>query len=395
MERKANKELLARVAASVAEYESSLVAFRRDLHMHPETSFQEFRTTERIMEWLVSAGLAPIVLPRGVGAMCDVGSGAGPVVALRADIDALSLTDEKPVPYRSRVPGVCHACGHDVHTTVVLGAGLLLNRLAMDDDLPGTVRLVFQPGEEVLGGATEVVTAGGLADVGRMFALHCEPRYEVGTIGLREGAITGGFDKICVRVGGSPAGDHHPDPVYALAKIVTELPAALSRRIDPRSGLSLVWGTIRAVPESGLLPARGLAEGTVRCLEEEARRLAPGVIEEVVRSVASAYDIEASLDYVPGIPPTVNESGSVNIFRETATSVLGEEHVLVAPQSLGGDDFGIYLQQVPGAYARLGVRAPGQEVYDLHRGTFDVDEACISVGAGILAAVALNALAHG
>ncbi|MGP4096898.1 amidohydrolase [Nonomuraea sp. KM90] len=394
MGRTQGPDWLERLDGFLVRRQPGLVAFRRDLHMHPEASFQEFRTTERILHQLETVGLTAVRLPKGTGAICDIGSGKGPIVALRADIDALRLTDEKSVPYRSTNLGVCHACGHDVHTTAVLGAGLFLSGLADEGLLPGTVRLVFQPAEETLGGALDVVASGGLAGVQRIFGLHCEPKYEVGQVGLRDGAITGAYDRVRVHIGGMSASGRHPDLIFALAKIITELPAALSRRIDPRSSLSLVWGTLKALPTDGLLPDSGIAEGTVRCFDEAARRRAPGIIEELVRSVASAYDIEASLKYIHGIPPTVNESNSVGNFRDAAQLVLGENKIFTAPQSLGGDDFGVYLQEVPGAYARLGVRAPGQSDYDLHQGIFDVDERSISVGVRLLAVAALMALSQ-
>ena len=381
----------------LAKHERRLIAFRRDLHMHPELGFAEHRTTESIRELLTAAGLRPVTLPKGTGLMCDIGSGDGPTIALRADIDALPLVDEKDVPYHSTVAGVCHACGHDVHTAMLVGVGLFLAQQAADGLLPGRVRLIFQPAEEVPGGALDVMAAGGIAGVDRIFALHCDPRIEVGRLGLRAGPITAACDKVYVNVtgpGGHTARPHlTADLVYALAKIVTELPAALSRRVDPRSSLSLVWGRVSAGSVANAIPDDGIAEGTVRCLDDEAWHAAPDLMRSLLESVAGAYDVKADLEYVRGVPPTVNEATSVQMFRTAAGAVLGEEAVVATPQSLGGEDFGWYLESIPGALARLGVAEPGQVgEYDLHRGTFDVDERCIAIGISVLAGTAMTAL---
>src|ERR1700754_160587 len=181
-------DLLADLDVFLAEHEAELIEFRRDLHMHPELAFNEHRTTRRVALRLAAAGLRPVILPKGTGMLVDIGSEQvpyteRPVVALRADMDALPMTDDKDVPYRSTVPNVCHACGHDVHTTVLLGTGLFLAEQAAAGVLPGRVRLIFQPAEEVMpGGALNVLEAGGISGVDRIFGLHCDPRLELGKV---------------------------------------------------------------------------------------------------------------------------------------------------------------------------------------------------------------------
>ena len=271
-------DLPEQLTAFLARNERELIGFRRDLHMHPELAFAEHRTTGRIAERLRAAGLQPRVLPVGTGLVCDVGSGPGPVVALRADIDALPLTDEKEgSPYRSTVPGVAHACGHDVHTTVLLATGLFLAQQERAGALPGRVRLFFQPAEELPGGAVEVVRAGEMEGVERVFALHCDPRLTVGKVGLRTGGITAACDQLRVRLSGPGGHTARPhltaDLVYALGKVVTELPAQLSRLVDPRAGFSLVWGRVSAGSAPNVIPDDAVAEGTVRCLDDEAWHL--------------------------------------------------------------------------------------------------------------------------
>src|SRR5271157_5520404 len=255
-------DLLADLGAFLAEHEAELIDFRRDLHAHPELAFNEHRTTRRVALRLAAAGLRPVILPKGTGLLVDIGSEQvpyteRPVVALRADLDALPMVDDKDVPYRSTVPGACHACGHDVHTTVLLGAGLFLAQQAAEGLLPGRVRLIFQPAEEAASGALDVLAAGGIASVGRIFALHCDPR-----LGARSGAITAACDRIEVRVSGPGGHTARPhltaDLVYALGKILTEVPAALSRRVDPRSSLSLVWGRVSAGTVANAIPDDGV-----------------------------------------------------------------------------------------------------------------------------------------
>ncbi|GAA3970545.1 amidohydrolase [Thermobifida alba] len=392
------RDLREQLAVFLARREREFVEFRRDLHRHPELAFAEHRTTQRIEERLTEAGLKPLRLPQGTGLICDIGAGGGPLVALRADIDALPLNDEKDVSYCSTVPGAAHACGHDVHTTVVLAAGLFLAQQERAGALPGRVRLLFQPAEELPGGAREVINAGGLEGVDRIFALHCDPRLPVGQVGLRSGPITAACDQLLVRLSGPGGHTARPhltaDLVYALGRIVTELPAALSRRVDPRAGLSLVWGRISAGSAPNAIPDDGVVEGTVRCLDDEAWHSAPDLVKELLESVAAAYGVRAELDYRRGVPPTVNESGSVEILRDACVQVLGPQAVAATPQSLGGEDFAWYLESTPGAYARLGTHwaDPDRPMLDLHRGTFDVDEAAIGVGVQLMAATALTAL---
>jgi amidohydrolase len=395
-------DLQEELAEFMAAREAELIAFRRDLHAHPETGYREYRTTRRVLERLAAAGLRPLTLPKGTGLVVDVGDGPvdGPLVALRADLDALPMADEKDVPYRSTVPNACHACGHDVHTTVLLGTGLFLAGWAAARGLPGRVRLIFQPAEEVPGGALDVMAAGSIASVERIFALHCDPSLEVGKVGTRIGPITGACDKIKVKVsglGGHTARPHlTTDLVYALGKIVTELPAALSRRVDPRSSLSLVWGEVSAGMAHNAIPEEGHAAGTVRCLDEQAWHGAPGLLDELVRSVASAYEVIPEVEYTRGVPPAVNEAVSTAIVEAAATQVLGPEAVAQAPQSLGAEDFAWYLESIPGSLVRLGTKTPGPGGHrDLHQATFDVDERAIGVGVRLMAATALAALRAG
>ncbi|MFE1028716.1 M20 family metallopeptidase [Streptomyces sp. NPDC058818] len=383
---------------------AELVAFRRDLHMHPELGNQEFRTTAAIKERLERAGLKPRVLPVGTGLVCDIGTGTdsgqwagGPrMLALRADIDALPIPDTKgDCPYRSRVPDRAHACGHDVHTTVVLGTGLVLAALHEQGLLPRPVRLVFQPAEEVLpGGAADAIEGGALDGVRRILAVHCDPRVDAGRIGLRVGPITSACDRLEVALNGPGGHTARPhlttDLVTAAARVVTDVPSLVARRVDSRSGLALTWGRVESGHAPNVIPQHAELAGTVRCLDLDAWRQAPDLVVGAIDEIANLYRAKSEITYVRGVPPVVNEVTSTELLQAAMVARRGTDSVETTEQSLGGEDFSWYLEHVPGAMARLGVRPPGERtVRDLHQGDFDVDEHAITVGVEMFTAAAL------
>lgn len=387
------EQLGAAVDDWVRAHTPQLIAIRRHLHAHPELAYTEVETTSFLESRLREAGLSPQRLPSGTGLVVEVGDGPGPTVVLRGDIDALPLTDLKDVPYASTREGLAHACGHDVHTTVVLGAALAL---AGVDGLPGRVRCVFQPAEETVpGGATEVVAAGVLDGATRAFALHCDPSVPVGSVGLRTGAITAACDRIDVTLtgpGGHTARPHLTvDLVDALGRLITGLPGLLSRQVDPRAGMSLVWGSVDAGVAANAIPQRGTLRGTVRVLDRDAWQGAEEIIRALVDKVGAATGAAVEVDYVRGVPPVVNEPGSVALLRAAAVETVGAEAVVLSPQSMGGEDFGWFADVLPIALARLGTHGGGEPL-DLHRGTFDVDERAIAVGVRLLTRTALHAL---
>ncbi len=386
--------LLGDLQSRVAVVRDEIVTIRRDLHAHPELGWHEVRTTELIRQRLVTAGLSPQVLPTGTGLICDIGSG-DTCVALRADIDALPVPEGVDSPVRSTHDGVAHACGHDVHTAVLLGAAVVLARMAADGLLNRRVRLIFQPAEEVMpGGALGVIAAGGMEGVRRIYALHCDPRLPVGQVGLRVGALTAAADRILVRLAGAGGHTSRPhltsDLVYALATLVTEMPAALSRRVDPRAGLSLVWGRITAGSAANAIPSRGEAEGTLRCLDANAWKLAADLIPTLAGQLIAPYGVEVSTEVTHGVPPVMNDAEAIGVLQRAVQLAVGPDAVAPTDQSLGGEDFAWYLEHVPGAMARLGVRAPGVDTAaDLHTPGFDPDEDAIAVGMTVLASCAL------
>ncbi|MFF5934385.1 M20 family metallopeptidase [Streptomyces sp. NPDC012508] len=380
-----------------APLRAELIAFRRDLHMHPELGNQEFRTTAAVKARLEAAGLAPKVLPTGTGLVCDIGTWdrGRPMLAIRADLDALPIPDVKTVPYRSTVPNRAHACGHDVHTTTVLGAGLVLAELDRQGLLPNAVRLIFQPAEEVLpGGAADAIEAGVLDGVGRIIAVHCDPKVDAGRIGLRPGPITSACDRLEVTLdgpGGHTARPHlTTDLVTAASRIAVDVPALLARRVDARSGLAVTWGRIEAGHACNVIPQHAELSGTVRCLDLPAWREAPDLIHAAIDEIATLHRAKSTITYVRGVPPVVNDPVITELLRDAMTVRRGAEQVEDTEQSLGGEDFSWYLEHVPGAMARLGVRTPGDTTRrDLHAGDFDVDERAIAVGVELFTAAAM------
>lgn len=377
----------------LSEILEGITLIRRDLHAHPELGHQERRTTAVVAEQLTQAGLTPVLLP-GTGVLADIEpAGWQHTIALRADIDALPVTDETHTPFVSQTPGVAHACGHDMHTAVVLGAGLVLSRLAQAGHLRSRVRLVFQPAEETTAGAESVMDAGGLDGVDRIVALHCDPHLDTGLVGTRVGAITSATDRVTVHVSGSGGHTSRPhltqDVVGALGAVITSLPTVLSRRFDPRDGLSLVWGRVQAGNAANAIPATGVVEGTVRCLDIDAWRRSRELIAEAVEHVAAPYGVQVRITHETGVPPTVNDETVVALQQSAIRHALGPLAGAASPQSMGGEDFAWYLEQVPGALARLGVHRPGGPVHDLHRGDFDPDERALAVGIRFMVATAL------
>lgn len=379
-----------RIAAETAAIVGDMVRWRRDLHTHPEPSWSEHRTTARIRGVLEGLGLTPHPLGVPTGLWVDIlpkGESAAPQIGLRGDIDALHLNDAKDVPYRSINEGVAHACGHDVHTAVLLGAAHVLTRLREAGVLSRGVRLLFQPAEETSpGGALRIIRDGGLAGLREVYALHCDPRTEVGKVAVRAGPITSACDHFDVRFSGPGGHTSRPhltaDLVMAIGTVITEVPLLLSRRVDPRVGASMVWGHVEAGNAANAIPSTGALQGTLRCLDLEGWQHARDLIPQFITQVADAFGVTVKVEMAVGIPPAVNHIRGAHRMAETVRALLGPDAVVDTEQSLGGEDFSEMLLRVPGALGRLGVRPVGvAEWPDIHRPLFDVDEHCLEIGA--------------
>jgi amidohydrolase len=385
-----------RLTDTAATLRDELVEIRRDLHAHPELARTEERTTKVVADRLRVAGLEPVLLP-GAGLICDIGPGPTVTgrkrIGVRADLDALPLPDTSGVPWASRNRGIAHACGHDLHTTAALGAGLLLAELAAAGELSTGVRLIFQPAEEVQpGGALDVVAAGALDGVGQIYAVHADPKVDVGKVGTRIGPITSASDEVTVVVTGPGGHTSRPhltaDVVFALGQVVTQVPAVLGRRLDPRSGVNLTWGAISAGTAPNAVPTSGVVKGTLRCLDVRAWEKASAVFHEAVVQATTALGVEVEVRHQRGVPPVDNDERATGVLEAAARDVLGPDSVQLTEQSLGGEDFAWYLTRVPGALARLGTRTPGGHTYDIHQGDLRIDERAVEAGALLLARAA-------
>ena len=369
----------------LAAHYDDLVAWRRHIHRHPELGRQEFATTQFVADRLVEAGLNPKALPGGAGLVCDFGPEYGPRIALRADIDALPMAERTGLPFTSATPGVAHACGHDAHTAMLLGAA---TALASVPQLPVGVRLIFQSAEELMpGGALDAIAAGALMGVSRIFALHCDPHLAAGNIAITAGPITSAADfvEISLRSPGGHTSRPHltTDLVYGMGTLITGLPCVLSRRLDPRHATVMVWGAVNAGSAPNAIPQTGTLSGTVRTASRQTWIEMESVVRETVSGLLAPLGIGHSLAYHRGVPPVVNDERCTQIMTH-AIEAVGPEMLVEAQQSGGGEDFSWYLEEVPGAMARLGVWSGQGPQRDLHQPDFDIDERALAVGVRVL-----------
>ncbi|MFN8227881.1 MAG: M20 family metallopeptidase [Mycobacterium sp.] len=374
------------VESWLASNYDELVGWRRHIHRHPELGRQEYATTTFVAEKLTDAGLKPEIMPGGTGLVCDMGPEHRPRIALRADMDALPMTERTGAPYSSTVPGVAHACGHDAHTAILLGTALALTALP---ELPVAVRLIFQPAEELMpGGAIDAIAAGALTGVSRIFAMHCDPRLDVGRVAITPGPITSAADWVEITLhspGGHTSRPHlTTDLVYGLGALITGLPGVLSRRVDPRTSTVMVWGAVNAGQAANAIPQSGTLSGTIRTADRETWLSLESIVRETVSGLLSPLGIEHSLQYRRGVPPVVNEEISTRIFTH-AIEAVSPDALAETRQSGGGEDFSWYLEEVPGAMARLGVWGGRGPQLDLHQPNFDLDERSLGVGVRVLA----------
>ena len=385
-------------------HRDELIAFRRRLHAHPEVSWAELETTAAVIDRLAVAGLRPAPLPDSTGLACDLGTGASspfvagegdqPIVALRADLDALAMEDDKDVAYRSTRPGIAHACGHDVHTTVVLGAALALAQ-AVDQGEPGRFRFVFEPAEEALpGGALEVIDSGALRGVGSMLGVHCDPKIDIGQVALRAGAITSAADMARITISGP--GGHTARPeltvnlLAVLGRVLTEVPERVAKLAAPAE-LSVVFGSTHGGDAPNVIPTQATATATVRTPDVDCWEKAAGLVEQAIRDVVEPTGATFEVAYRTGVPPSINALGPTDSLELAAHAVVGEACTVRAEHSRGGDSFAWYARQVPASYARLGTFDPASGVPrpDIHSSGFDVDERSIEIGVRLLVTAAL------
>jgi amidohydrolase len=367
---------------------SQLIDVRRNLHREPELSYEEFKTTEKLRKWLTDANIHILDLPLETGLIAEIGPSKGPIVAIRCDIDALPIQEQTGLPFASEVPGKMHACGHDFHTAAILGAAYLLK--AREDELPGRVRVLFQPAEETGHGAESVLASGGLEDVAAIFGLHNSPDLPVGAFGTRTGALTAGVDRFEITVKGIGAHAATPengvDTIVTAAQIITSLQTIVSRQNSAREPVVLSVTRINGGFTWNVLPEIVELEGTVRTHNEEIRRIIPEKMTQIIEGIAAAAGAEAGLHWFPGPPATINDGYWADFTKEIAKQA-GYEVYDIAPQ-MGGEDFSLYLQNIPGAFVNIGAGP----AHALHHPQFDVDEAALLPASKYFALLAEQAL---
>jgi hippurate hydrolase len=373
-------------------YGRKIVALRRDIHREPELGFDTEKTAEKVLAAL--EGL-PLEIETGIaqnGIVATLRGDEGPTVALRADMDALPIEEDTGLPFASEIDGRMHACGHDAHTSMLVGA---VHALAgMRERLKGTVRFVFQPAEEGGGGGKVMVEEGVADDVSSIFALHLWPGLPFGKVATKAGPIMAAADAFEMEIKGSGGHGAMPhlaaDAVVIAAHVVTALQTVVSREVDPVEPAVLTVGEIGAGTAFNIIPEKARLGGTVRTLNAELRERMPGRIEEIARGVARGMRGDADLDYNFSYPVTVNDEGAAGRALEVAEKLFGRESVLELPNpSMGAEDFAYFLEKVPGAFIWLGV---GEDVSGLHTPQFAFDEGVLPRGSALLAALALESL---
>lgn len=377
----------AHVDAWLAENEARMIEWRRHLHRNPELSHMEYDTTDFLVRELEARGLKPQRFP-GTGLMVDLGPADRPRIAFRGDIDALPIDETTGLPYSSTHPGVMHACGHDVHTTVALATAIALSTYPLETG----VRVIFQPAEEVMdGGATQVISWGGLDGVDQIYSVHAEPKLKVGSLGVRTGAITSASDILEIRVAGPGGHTSRPqdtvDVVYALSLLATQLPGLLSRKVDPRTGTVLVFGAINAGYAANAIPENGAISGTIRTASINVWRTIEETLRELIAQVLAPTGCSFEVRYTKGVPPVLNDEVATAMLVDAARSI-DPNSVVEAPQSSGGEDFSWYLEHVPGSMARLGCWNGKGARHDLHQSDLVVDERALAVGVRLFGAIA-------
>jgi amidohydrolase len=392
--------LLERIKSLSIQYSNEVVEVRRHIHANPELSYQEFNTVRYVSEQLKAVGLSPKEGMATTGLTVDI-QGKNPdkkSVALRADMDALPIHEANDVSYKSKVPGVMHACGHDVHTSSLLGTARILNTIK--DQFEGTVRLIFQPGEEKNpGGASYMIRDGALKDPqpSGIIGQHVFPLLPVGKIGFREGMYMASCDEIYLKVigkgGHGAAPDLAIDPILIASHIIIALQQVISRNASPKQPTVLTFGKIIGEGATNIIPNEVNIAGTFRAMNEEWRESALSKIKKMAESMAEGMGGKCEVDISRGYPYLENNPELTRRIRKAAEAYVGSENIVDLDITLGAEDFSYYSQVIPASFYRLGTRneAKGITSY-VHTPTFDIDEDALKLGPGLMAWMAVQEL---
>lgn len=377
---------------------STVIELRHHLHEHPELSNQEEKTTALLAKMLQEAGLKVTTYEAHFGLIAErISDESKPFIALRADIDALPIKEQTFVPYTSENKGVMHACGHDAHAAVLLGVALAFAKL--QEPLPQNLRFIFQPAEEVLeGGAPQMIADGVLSDVKAIFGLHAYPYLPTGEIGYKYGVMLASADMFEIIIKGKSSHGARPhegvDAILVTSMVVNSLNHIVSRQIDPLHPAVISLGTVEGGKAANVLCDNVVLKGTVRSVNHDVRRQIPEMMRLSIEGICKAMHATFDFEYSYGTPEVVNDKTMVDLLLSEAQEVLGRQHCIdLQDPVMGGEDFGFYLEKVPGAFIRLGSCSQEKEsCYSQHNSRFNVDDDALLVGMKVMAATALKAL---
>jgi amidohydrolase len=370
-----------------------LVALRRDLHQNPELSHEETRTAAQVVAFLGESGLALRTNVGGAGVVADTHGEPRRTVLLRVDMDGLPIQEQSGAPYASRVPGVMHACGHDGHTAMGASAARILARR----QLPGRVRMIFQPAEEGERGAQGMVEEGVMDGVDLALGIHLWNELPVGTIGVKAGPLMAAVDRLKIVIhgrGGHGAKPHRSaDPIVAAAHVVTALQTVVSREVSPVQPAVVTIGAIHGGTAFNVIPDEVTLTGTIRTFDGDLRRSMPERITRLASGVAAGLQCRAEVDIKAGNPAVINDASVAALARRAAARVVGEQDVVVPEPTMGGEDMAIYFERVPGCFVFIGSANPARGLDQPHHSPrFDFDEAALAIGCEFLLQAAEEAL---
>ncbi|WP_069188339.1 M20 metallopeptidase family protein [Paenibacillus sp. GM2] len=378
------------------QIEAELIAFRRELHRYPELSLQESETAAKVAQRLGELGIDFRSRVGGNGIVAELtGEQPGPVIALRADMDALPIHEESGLEFASTRPGIMHACGHDAHTAILLGAAELL----ADKKIKGTVRFLFQAAEEINAGAKAMVEQGALEGVDEIYGLHNLPTLSAGLAATRYGSLMGSVDRIEIhlegRGGHGAIPDQSVDPVVCAANIIMALQSIVSREVSPFDPVVVTIGSIKSGEANNVIPHYADMTGTIRTFDAKIQKQMPERIERIVKQIAAGHKCQAELKYIGQTPVLINDEECNRHVEQVIDQMIGSERRVEAPPTLAGEDFSVYLQHVPGCFFWLGSgpAVDASSAYGLHHPKYRLNEDCIPLGAALLAAVAQQRLA--
>ncbi|KAB2460645.1 amidohydrolase [Bacillus sp. CH126_4D] len=377
------------MAANREQLTEALISIRRNLHEHPELSYEEFATTKAIKNWLEEKHITIINSSLETGVIAEIsGNNSGPIIAIRADIDALPIQEETNLPYASKIHGRMHACGHDFHTAAIIGAAYLLKE--KESSLSGTVRFIFQPAEESSNGACKVIEAGHLHGVQAIFGMHNKPDLPVGTIGIKDGPLMAGVDRFEIEIHGvgthAAVPDAGVDPIVASSQIVMALQTIVSRNISSSHNAVVSVTNIHSGNTWNVIPEKATLEGTVRTFQTETREKIPALMKRIIQGVSDALGVKTEFRFYAGPPAVHNDTSLTNLSTQVAEKM--NLNIISPTPSMAGEDFSFYQQEIPGSFVFMGTGG----THEWHHPAFTVDERALPISAEYFALLAEKAL---